>query len=396
MIKKLLEKYSSFVTTHPITVLVIMLVISVFAIQMAGTIETKKSDIKSMLPKDVESISTLNSIENEFGSTNAVFFAIEIDPGYKGSDETRDIRDPEVIRYMDQLSELAQHTDNVIDVSSAASVLKTINNGRLPQSVREISALTDKNGLLGSYVSKDYTLALVKIQTTDDADLKELEVELNKIIMEVPKPPGVTVALGGNAMESTVMEKSIGPDMAKTSLYSLIGILIIILVLFRSIKYGLTPMTTIIFGTLWAMGYVGLIGMGLSSQTSGVLSMIMGIGIDFGIQVVTRYRFELQNLSTLKEHHPQLQLSPKEAMAVTLNNVIIPMSTTTLAALIGFQAMSLGKLTFLGDMGTIMSYGVAASMAAAITVVPAIIIIIDSMNIKDTYKKIMNRFEVRI
>ncbi|MDD5472682.1 MAG: MMPL family transporter [Candidatus Methanoperedens sp.] len=384
MIKKLLEKYSSFVTIHPITVLLIMLVVSFFAIQMAGTIETKKSDIKSMLPKDVESISTLNSIENEFGSTNAVFFAVELDTQYKGSDEVRDIRDPEVIRYMDQLSKLAQHTDNVIDVSSAASVLKTINNGRLPQSVREISELTDKNGLLGSYVSKDYTLALVKIRTTDDADLKALEFELNKILMEVPNPPGVTVALGGNAMESTVMEKSIGPDMARTTLYSLVGILIIILTLFRSIKYGFTPMTTIIFGTLWAMGYVGLIGMGLSSQTSGVLSMIMGIGIDFGIQVVTRYRFELEN-----------KLVPRDAMAVTLNNVIIPMSTTTLAALIGFQAMSLGKLTFLGDMGTIMSYGVAASMAAAITVVPALVIIIDTMNIKDTYKKIINRFEVR-
>ncbi len=384
MIKEILEKYSSFVTKHPVTVLLIMLVVSFFAIQMAGTIETKKSDIKSMLPQDVESISTLNSIENEFGSTNAVFFAIELDSQYNGSDETRDIRDPEVIRYMDQLSELAQHTDKVIDVTSAASVLKTINNGRLPQSVREISALTDKNGLLESYVSKDYTLALVKIRTTDDADLMVLEVELSKIITELPKPPGVTVALGGNAMESTVMQKSIGPDMAKTSLYSLVGILIIILVLFRSIKYGLTPMTTIIFGTLWAMGYVGLIGMGLSSQTSGVLSMIMGIGIDFGIQVVTRYRFELEN-----------KLVPREAMAVTLNNVIIPMSTTTLAALIGFQAMSLGKLTFLGDMGTIMSYGVAASMVAAITIVPALVIIIDTMNIKDTYKKIMNKFEVR-
>ncbi|MFA4936625.1 MAG: hypothetical protein WC568_12405, partial [Candidatus Methanoperedens sp.] len=212
MIKELLEKYSAFVSTHPITVLVIMLVISFFAIQMAGTIETKKSDIKSMLPQDVESISTLNSIENEFGSTNAIFFAVEINPEYKGSDEVRDIRDPEVIRYMDQLSELAQHTENVIDVTSAASVLKTINNGRLPQSVREISALTDKNGLLGNYVSKDYSLALVKIRTTDDADLIELEVELNKIIMELPKPPGVKASLGGNAMESTVMEKSIGPD----------------------------------------------------------------------------------------------------------------------------------------------------------------------------------------
>ncbi len=393
MIKKFIEKYAGFVSHHPVVVLIVMLLVSFAAIQLAGTIETKKSDIKSMLPQDVESIRTLNSIENEFGSTNIAMFVVEIDPAYTGSDEVRDVRDPRAILYTDQLSELASHTDGVIDVTSPASILKNINGGRLPQSIREVSQLADKNGLLDSVISRDYTLALVRIRTTDDADLKALEIELDKILISTPKPPGIAANIGGTAMESTVMEKSIGPDMAKTSLYSLVGILIIILVLFRSIKYGFTPMTTIIFGTLWAMGYVGLIRMGLSSATSGVLSMIMGIGIDFGIQVVTRYRFELQNLSSLKERHPGL--SPKDAMTVTLSNVILPMSTTTLAALIGFQAMSLGKLTFLGDMGTMMSYGVAASMLAAVTIVPSIVLIIDTMNIKGKYRKLIKIFEVR-
>src|SRR5659263_656932 len=200
---KPIEKYSGVITRHPFIVLVIMLLVSVYAIQMIGTIETKKSDMKSMLPRDVDSIATLNSIENEFGSTNSVLFAVEIDPSYIGSDEVRDVRDQRVLLYMNQLT------------------------------------------------------------------------ELDKIINELPRPPGIKTTVGGLAMEGVVMEKNIGPDMAKTSLYSLIGILIIILVIFRSIKYGFTPMSTIIFGTVWAMGFVGFIGMGMSSETSGVLSMIM-------------------------------------------------------------------------------------------------------------------------
>ena len=395
MSNKIIKIYSNFITKFPVLVLVIMLLVSVFAIQMAGTIKTKKSDTKSMLPQDAEAIKTLNSIENEFGSTNSVSFAVEIDPLYTGSDEVRDVRDPRVIQYTDQLSELALHTDNVIDVTGPATVLKSINGGKLPQSSRDIQELANKNGLLDSYISKDYTLALVTIRTTDDVDLSKLEPELEKILQQVPKPPGITANVAGSVMESQIMQTAIAPDMAKTSLYSLVGILIIVLILFRSIKYGFTPMTTIIFGTLWTMGYVGLIQMGLSSQTSGVTSMIMGIGIDFGIQLVTRYRLELQNLSTLNENHPKFQLGPREAMEVTLNNVIIPMLTTTLAALIGFQAMSLGRLTFLGDMGTMMSYGVAASMIAAITIVPAIILIIDTVNMKNIYKKLLNIFEVR-
>jgi predicted RND superfamily exporter protein len=392
---KIIQTYSDIITRFPVIVLVVMLLVTVFAIHLTGTIQTKKSDIKSMLPQDVEAINTLNSIENEFGSTNMVSFALEIDPAYTGSDEVRDVRDPRVIIYMDQLSTLALHTDNVIEVASPASILRTINDGRLPRSIREVQEITDQNGLFDRYISKDYTLALVSIRTTDDVDLNSLEQELEKILQQTPKPPGITSNLGGTVMESLKMQQAIAPDMGKTSTYSLVGILIIVLVMFRSIKYGLTPLTTIILGSIWAMGYVGLIGMGMSSQTSGVLSMIMGIGIDFGIQVVTRYRFELQNLSSLKQHHPQLQFGHREAMAVTLNNVIFPMLTTTLAALIGFRAMSLGRLTFLGDMGTMMSYGVAACMLAAITVVPAIILTVDTTNVKNMYRRLMKNLKVR-
>ncbi|HEY9206037.1 MAG TPA: MMPL family transporter [Candidatus Methanoperedens sp.] len=381
MIQKLLMKYSGFVTRRPFIVLILVLLLTVFAIQMAGTIQTRTTEMRDFLPKDIESIGTLFKIEDEFGSTNIVNLVVEIDPQYTGSDEVSDVRDPRVIRYMDQLSQLALHTEDVLEVTSPASVLKSINGERLPQSLTEIREMTYKNGLLDSYISKDYAISLVKIKTTDDVDLNNLEQELSKIIVQVPRPPGIKTSLGGSIMESQIMEKSIGPDMAKTATYSLVGILIIILLLFRSIKYGFTPMTTIIFGSIWAIGYVGFIGMGLTSETSGVLSMIMGIGIDFGIQVVTRYRLELPGKS------------PEEAMAVSLNNVIIPMSTTTLAALIGFGAMSLGKLTFLADMGTIMGYGVVASMLAAITVVPALIVIIDKINIRNMYENLMNRFE---
>ncbi|RMF90400.1 MAG: RND family transporter, partial [Methanobacteriota archaeon] len=59
----------------------------------------------------------------------------------------------------------------------------------------------------------------------------------------------------------------------------------------------------------------------------------------------------------------------------TLSAVIAPMSTTTIAALIGFRAMSLGTLKMMGDLGTVMSLGVLASMVAAITLVPSLLMI---------------------
>jgi hypothetical protein len=130
-----------------------------------------------------------------------------------------------------------------------------------------------------------------------------------------------------------------------------------------SIRYAITPLAVIGLGVMWAFGAFGYLGIDLSPQTSGAISMIMGIGIDFGIQTIYRFRQEL------KENKPE------EAMEITLNNVLVPMATTTIAALVGFKALSMGDLTILQELATMMGYGVLACFIAAITVIPVIAII---------------------
>jgi len=102
--------------------------------------------------------------------------------------------------------------------------------------------------------------------------------------------------------------------------------------------------------------------------------MIMGIGIDFGIQTVMRFRNELSEVVHIADI--------ESAMSTTLNNVIMPMATTTLAALIGFKAMSMGQLTLMAELGTMMSYGITACFFAAITVVPALLVILEKIKFK--------------
>ncbi len=93
--------------------------------------------------------------------------------------------------------------------------------------------------------------------------------------------------------------------------------------------------------------------------------MIMGIGIDFGIQVTKRFRYELKTQEK------------EEAMVDTLRNVFYPMTITTLAAVIGFKCLALGKLPVMADMGTMMAMGVIFCMVAALTVVPAILVLFE-------------------
>lgn len=378
-LKKIINNYANFVAHNPWIIILIVILLSLVSFHYAQNVKTKSMDYESMLPDDLEVIQAMNLLNNDFGGSDSVMFAVELNPNNNYS-SIKDIRDPKVIRYMNLLGELALHTDDVVGVTSGATLLKQMNGGFLPNSLNEIISLENKNDvLLSSYFSADKTLALIKISLSDGYDEISMIKSLNNILKLVPQPSGIHAYLAGDAVAQPIVQEQLGSDSSRTSIFSMIGIIIILLLLFRSIKDGLLPLATIGVGIIWAFGYIGLTGMGLSSVTSGVISMIMGIGIDFGIQTVMRFKQELKN--TNKKNRVEI------AIVTTLNNVIVPMATTTLAALIGFKAMSMGELTMMGDMGTMMSYGITACFFAAITVVPALLVLFEKHSIKKLKNK---------
>lgn len=374
-IKDLIKLYSAFVANHPYIILLIVIIITGFAFVGAGKIQTESMDYKDMLPDDIEVMVALEVIGDQFGGSDTVMIAIELEPQYMNSDEPRDIRDPEFIKYLDMLSESVKHVDDVTGVTSASTILKALNDNKLPQNYNYITNISKGNPLFDNYISKDFSLAIIRISLSEDFNEDDIIKDINNIINEIPTPSGVKVSLAGQTIAMPIVKQSLGSDMAKTSNISLIGIIVVLLLLFRSVRFGLTPLATIGIGILWAFGYIGFIGMGMNSATSGVISMIMGIGIDFGIQTVSRFRQELK------------KASPEKAMNLTLNAIFMPMATTTLAALIGFKAMGWGELTMMGDMGIMMSYGITACFLAAITVVPAILVIGERLTNKKIQKE---------
>ncbi|MDP2907133.1 MAG: MMPL family transporter [Nanoarchaeota archaeon] len=332
----------------------------------------KSIDYKDVLPSDVEVIKTMNIVDEEFGGVNLALIVIESDPHFFSSDEVRDVRDPRILKYVDLLVQRSKLLDDVVDASSSVDILKPLNDGHIPKSISVVKRLSEHNLMLNNYISRDYSMTLVKVRFAEDVDKDEIEKDLRKVVEEIPKPVGVSVQLAGEeTIKLPILKRLVKPDIQRTSTYSFIGILIVLLLLFKSVRGGLTLLSTIFFGIIWALGFVGLLGFGMSVQTSGSISMIMGIGIDFGIQIATRFKQELKN-----------NYYVEKAMSTTLSKVFVPMITTTLAALIGFRAMSLGKLTVMAELGNIMSLGIAASMLAAISVVPALLILGEKFNLK--------------
>lgn len=390
---KLLNKYSKFVSHNPYLVVFIVIILIFLAILFARNIEYENFDNASMVPDTYDVVKAFNILEDNFSNPSNILIAIQIDNDFDGDNRVYDLRDYRVIEYIDTLSKYIENTEFVLNVSSLSTSIRQVNNDFIPKSNLEINEIIDNNPSMERFISKDYTMSVIRISLSDDfkeEDDEKLVLNLEQIVDNLNKPNiGLSVNVAGSIATGPIVNREIGPDMQRTSSYSIYGIVILLIFIFvigeitnslksknekkrikilkiiGSVRFGIIPLSTIIIGVVWTFGFLGLMRMGLSSITSGVISMIMGIGIDFGIQTVMRFKQEIKNNT------------PEKAMEITLNNVFIPMATTTIAALIGFKAMAMGELTLLQDLGTIMSYGVTACFLAAITFVPAVLVIFE-------------------
>ncbi|MFB6217293.1 MAG: MMPL family transporter, partial [Candidatus Aenigmatarchaeota archaeon] len=110
-------------------------------------------------------------------------------------------------------------------------------------------------------------------------------------------------------------------------------------------------------------GIFGYLGFNMSPATSGAVSIGIGIAIDFGIQTVSRYREELE----------ESQISV--AVSNTLKSVSRPMTIALVSAIIGFTSLSMGRLTFLSELGIVLSLMTVSAYIGAFTIIPTVLVL---------------------
>ena len=214
-------------------------------------------------------------------------------------------------------------------------------------------------------VSDDYSMTVMRLSVTEmtQSEKEEFAREVKKVFEVTEKPSYVEVSGSGDAFVFNELMEETGPTLSRTSRLSTFLVFTLIITFFASIRYGVTAFLTIVFGELITLGLLAFLGVPISSEMSGAVSMIMAIGDDFGIQVTNRFKQELRDRKI------------RDAMVKTLSNVMLPMSITTLSILIGFRAFMFGRLQFLTTLGNMLSVGVVSCFIASVTIIPVILVI---------------------
>jgi len=138
-------------------------------------------------------------------------------------------------------------------------------------------------------------------------------------------------------------------------------VMIVILVVAFKVRWRLLPLAGMAVGVAWGFGAFGFSGTKLSLVTIAGLPILIGLGIEFAIQVQNRIE---------EERNVEHAAGP---FGETLRHMGPPLLTATLAAVIAFLVVKLSKVPMVQDFGVLLSLGIVALLVAGIVLPIAVI-----------------------
>jgi predicted RND superfamily exporter protein len=173
--------------------------------------------------------------------------------------------------------------------------------------------------------------------------------------------PEATFIAGPHADIGTAV-REVRQDFRNTSLFSLLLVATIAALALRNIAGLLILVPPLLLANVLAISAVSLIFGSLNLYTSMGGALVFGLGIDFGIHLVARFREELGN-----------GLDPPEAVRAAWCMTGPPCLTAALTSAAGFLVFLVAEFEGMRQLGVLLALGVILSLAMMLLVLPMLL-----------------------
>lgn len=147
------------------------------------------------------------------------------------------------------------------------------------------------------------------------------------------------------------------------AIYAVAAIAIMLIMHFRNVACVLLALVPVALGMCWTFGLLGLLGVPFNPVNVIGPTLLIGIGVTNGIQILNRFT---------EEQHPSI-LGKSTGKAV----LVSALTTCT-----GFGSLMLAQHEGIASMGVVMAAGAALCMVAAVTVLPALLLLLERSGYK--------------
>jgi RND superfamily putative drug exporter len=179
---------------------------------------------------------------------------------------------------------------------------------------------------------------------------------------------GVTARVGGTVPTEVAINSEVSANIARAELFSMPVLLLLLLVIFGGLAAAALPVAIGGLAILGSFTVLRLLTLGttVSVYSLNITTILgLGLGIDYGLFMVTRFREEL---------HRQPTVERAVARTVATAGRTVAVSGVTVA--VALTSLMLFPETFLRSMGYGGVATVAVDVLAAVTVLPALLAVL--------------------
>ena len=173
----------------------------------------------------------------------------------------------------------------------------------------------------------------------------------------------VSVRMAGPTRIQASMFSSIAWSQLTSLLTSVAAAALIVIVLMRSLSAGIVSMLPLLFTVLFNFGVMAFAGKSLDIATLMISSITIGIGIDYGIHYIERFREELGS-----------RRSRIDALVYAGSTTGTGILYNALALALGFGVMLLSAFQGLQNFGWLIAMTMVVSAVSSFIVIPAIMV----------------------
>jgi hypothetical protein len=176
-------------------------------------------------------------------------------------------------------------------------------------------------------------------------------------------PPGLAEALSAGEREIVVTGTNVvgrefrrlfTREAPRAVMIAVVVVFVLLVADFRSLRLTLIAMAQLVCGVILMLGVMGAAGIHLNFVNSFVATMILGVGIDYGIHIVHRMSTSGGRIE------PGLLETGKAVVIAALTNIA------------AFGTLTFGNYPALRSFGLVAAIGSATCLLTSLTLVPAI------------------------
>lgn len=256
-----------------------------------------------------------------------------------------------IIATIDNLDSMSEVTANVQEIKKvfAPSAEQTV---RVPE----------------PFFSSDHTKLLINVRPRFASErgvtyCAQVMTRLQRALSQVDlQKYGVGVGVTGTYAFNTETNSVINSDMLRSTIISSIGVLVILFLAFGSFFYSIVALVPLLMSVVLTMAWAKFIVGGFNLVTTFLPALVLGLGIDYSIHLISRYAEERSKGTPFNRALYLTVWKKGEASFVGA-------ATTALV----FLGLLLSRSRALFEMGAITGVGVLLSFVTTLVLLPSLL-----------------------